>query len=139
MSAANVLCRLCHRTAGGKLHNWIDPHTEPALKLSAAKGCQICRLLFLKFRHHASGDLGRRERLRIARLSPDIVWVKGFNDAIIRFEVVGTGTHWRMPTTSALIQNRVWISKDRDSSRYAGIVYPRSGVAGRLRHESPSL
>jgi hypothetical protein len=92
MPAANVLCRLCRRTAGGKLHNWIDHHTESALKLSAAKGCQICRLLFLKFQYGVEINLGGRERLRIARLSPDFVWVKGFNDAIVRFEVVGTGT-----------------------------------------------
>jgi hypothetical protein len=92
MPDANVLCRLCRRTAGGNLHNWIDHHTESALKLSAAKGCQICRLLFLKFRHDLEVNSSRRERLRIARLSLDYVWVKGFNDAIVRFEVVGTGT-----------------------------------------------
>lgn len=107
MSAVNVLCRLCRRTAGDRLHNWIDHHTGPALKLSAAKGCQVCRLLFLKFQNNTDVATGRRERLRIARLSPDFVWVKGFNDAIVRFEVVGTGMGYIISTPQALTLYRV--------------------------------
>lgn len=91
MQTDNALCRLCRRSASGKFHNWIDHHTETGLKISAAKGCQICRLLFLKFRRHFPDNVGRCERLRIARLHGDSISVKGFNDAIIRFEVFGQG------------------------------------------------
>lgn len=129
MSAVNVLCRLCRRTAGGNLHNWIDHHTEPALKLSAAKGCQVCRLLFLEFRQDKDVTAGRRERLRIARLSPDFVWVKGFNDAIVRFEVVGTGTRCIISTPQALTLCRVWIAKGRGLPRHPNVLPPHYHLA----------
>lgn len=122
MSDAIVLCKLCRRTAGGNSHNWIDHHTEPALKLSAAKGCQICRLLFLKFSHQVEVSPGRRERLRIARLSPEYVWVKGFNDAIVRFEVVGTGMRRDDSTLSTLTLSRIKLSNHRSSSRHSGFL-----------------
>lgn len=91
MPAYDALCRLCRRTTGANTHNWMDHHTQTSLKISSAKGCRICRLLFLTFCKQPSEDLGRCEKLRIARLHNDSVSVKGFNDAIQRFEVFGPG------------------------------------------------
>ncbi|KZM24731.1 hypothetical protein ST47_g4122 [Ascochyta rabiei] len=70
-----------------------------SLKISAAKGCQICRLLFHTFCKQSPRDVGRCEKLRIARLHSDSVSVKGFNDAIQRFEVVGPGHDFRRVQT----------------------------------------
>jgi hypothetical protein len=107
-------CRRMRHLMRNDPDNRLIHHNEQVLKVSAAKGCQLCGLFYRKFCVEAPRYASRQHNLRIEQIANATMTVVDFNNTPHTFENTASWTHFRAierrpDTKSAFDLIRFWL------------------------------